>query len=135
MDTSKYWRWGLLHPEHMVPGSFWQIKDVTALYYLEDFRDVEAYLCRNLIWSSNAYSYASLTFELDKLYFLVRIEEKANKYNVTFLCDTDIIKVRITKGCWDSIFELAKGSNNPKFERKLFLGRIPFEELKSKLGK
>lgn len=116
------WRWHSLHSEHMVPGSFWKLRDEIAIYYLEDPIMIDLGL------------FDEFDFEFDKLYFLAKIEEQNGVYIVTFIDDTRCIETKIVKGCWDSVFVLVKGSTNPKPGNKLFLGRIPLKEVYAKIG-
>lgn len=125
---SENWRWSPLHSEHMVPGSFWKVKNETSLYYLEDWQTIDVYY--HGYWSNGYVEPPS--FELDKIYFLAKIEENNDVYNILFLDDTRCIEAKVVKGCWDNVFELVQGSTNPQPKNKLFLGRIPLEELNTK---
>lgn len=123
------WRWNPLHPEHMVPGSFWKLRDETSLYYLEDYRSIELYQ-----WGYGASGYGtSVSFESEKVYFLVKIEELNGVYTVLFLDDTKTLEAKVAVGCWDNVFSLVQGSTNPVLVKRMFLGRITEEKLYAKL--
>lgn len=114
-------RWNPLHPEHMVPGSFWRLKDQTSLYYLE-----------NYYGDDDEFFWTSATFDFEKVYFLVKIEEKNSFYIASFLDEGQLIERSVNKSCWDNAFELVRGSTNPQEPKKMFLGRISFEEFSKK---
>lgn len=135
MSTNN-WRWNPLHSEHMVPGSFWKLRDETALYYLEDPIAIDVMRNGGFVIgpAANMHKY-ECDFELEKAYFLTKIEEQDGNYVVTFLDDARCIETKVVKGCWDNVFELVKGSNYPKPGPKLLFGRITFEEILSKYGK
>lgn len=129
----KKWRWNPLHPEHLVPGSFWKLRNEVSLYYLEDPHIID--IVRGggfVIGPASSNPRYEIQFELQKIYFLAKIEEKNGVYNITLLDDTHCIETKVVKGCWDNVFTLVRGSSNPKPERKMLLGRIPLEELNAK---
>lgn len=73
------------------------------------------------------------SFELDNIYFLAKIEASNDIYNILFIDDTRCIEAKVVKGCLDNVFELVQGSTNPQPQNKLFLGRLPLEELNAKI--
>lgn len=126
------WRSGLRHPDEMVPGSFWRLRNEWSLYYLEDWATIDVHVYGYNILPHKPVE--SLKFELNKIYLLSKIEEKENVYNVIFLGDTHSVETSINKNFWDNIFELVRASCDTKQEKKLIFGHVSIDELKAKLG-
>ena len=129
------------HPEQMTPGSVWKICGEDALEYL--WYDFDSYYYHGALYGTTPWYWGAHSatirirsqanydlFKLETNYFLTELtEEDTGLLHAKFLVGEDIAEVLLYKSLWDTVFELAHPTIDPKGKPrlKLMFGKYPIE--------